>query len=729
MSVCRPFSALLVANRGEIACRIIATARKMGLRTIAVYSEADAGARHCRLADEAHAIGPAAAQRSYLDIRALLAVARATGAQALHPGYGFLAESPALAEACAAAGLVFVGPPASVMASLGDKAAAKERAAAKKVPLLPGYHGPEQDAALLAREAARIGYPLLIKAKAGGGGRGMRLVESPDAFADALAAARREAEAAFGSSEVLLESYLTAPRHVEVQILADSGGRVVHLFDRDCSLQRRHQKVVEEAPAPFLEPELQAAMAQAACRLIEGSEYLGAATVEFMVQGDDFYFLEINTRLQVEHPVTEMITGLDLVEWQLRIAMGETLPDAFDELRPDGHAVEARLYAEDPLQNFMPAAGTVLHAAFPATFPATFPAPTPDAKAALRSDSAVESGDRVSDFYDPMIAKVVAKGADRTSAFATLASGLAACQFVGPANNLAFLRALVALVAKADKPLNTAYLEKAAPEILARLRAEAEAPPSPLPLALLGLADLLHVRNADAVSDPAPPSPWESRDAWRQAGRPGRIFRDYSGAVDGCGRVLTLVFSPRGRGYDISLPDGRMVHGEGRLQADGTLQATLDGQNHDAAFFAFGNLRVLFLESLDPHPGNSGLRLYAPDWLGLRPAAGAATGRILAPLSGRIAAVKVKPGDWVEEGMTLMLLEAMKMEHAITAPGAGNVSAVTVAAGDQVQEGRELLQIGRDRQEISDSDTSPQPDDPRYQKPLVYVSRKRDGPG
>ncbi|MBN8491961.1 MAG: acetyl-CoA carboxylase biotin carboxylase subunit, partial [Burkholderiales bacterium] len=443
------FSKILIANRGEIACRVIKTARRLGIATVAVYSEADANARHVRLADEAVLIGPPSARLSYLVGDRIIAAAQATGAQAVHPGYGFLSENEDFAEACAAAGLVFIGPPASAIRAMGSKSAAKALMAKAGVPLTPGYHGDEQDPAFLQAQAMAIGYPVLIKASAGGGGKGMRRVDRAEDFAAALASCQREAKNAFGDEQVLVEKYVLKPRHIEIQVFGDTHGQCVYLFERDCSVQRRHQKVLEEAPAPGMTRERRAAMGQAAVEAAKAVGYVGAGTVEFIANPDgSFYFMEMNTRLQVEHPVTEMITGLDLVEWQLRVAAGEPLPLRQDQLAIDGHAIEARIYAEDPDKGFLPSTGTLLHLAPPAE------------SEHVRVDTGVEQGDAISPHYDPMIAKLIVWDRDRPKALARMRQALARYRIVGVANNVEFLARLVGVPSFAEADLDTALIER-----------------------------------------------------------------------------------------------------------------------------------------------------------------------------------------------------------------------------------------------------------------------------
>ncbi len=466
------FTKILVANRGEIACRIIRTARRMGIATVAVYSDADRGALHVALADEARPIGPAPARDSYLNIEAIIKAARASGAQAVHPGYGFLSENPNFAEACAHAGLVFIGPPAAAMRAMGSKAAAKSLMVGAGVPVVPGYHGEDQDPIHLAEEAKRIGFPVLIKASAGGGGRGMRIVGEPDDFAAALASARREAASAFGDDQVLLEKYLDQPRHIEVQVFADKHGNVVHIFDRDCSIQRRHQKVIEEAPAPGLDQERRRAMGEAAVAAARAINYVGAGTIEFIVpRGSprDFYFIEMNTRLQVEHAVTEAITGLDLVEWQLRVAAGQPLPLLQHDLSIDGHAIEARLYAEDPQRQFLPQTGT-LHRLY---------LPPPEI---ARVDTGVREGEVVTPFYDPMIAKIIVHGEDREAAIGRLQRALAETAVLGVNTNLGFLARVAAHPDFAEAAIDTGFIERHQAALLSE---EPAVPPEALAAAVI----------------------------------------------------------------------------------------------------------------------------------------------------------------------------------------------------------------------------------------------------
>ncbi len=658
------FAKLLIANRGEIACRIIRTARRLGIATVAVYSEADAGARHVELADEAYPIGPAPARESYLRIDRIIEAAGRARAAAIHPGYGFLSENADFAQACARAGIVFVGPPASAIRAMGSKAAAKALMEKAAVPLVPGYHGDEQDGDFLAKAAQRIGFPVLIKASAGGGGKGMRVVESAAKFAAALAGAKREAAASFGDDRVLIEKYLTRPRHIEMQVFADRRGNVIHLFERDCSIQRRHQKVIEEAPAPGMTAERRRAMGEAAVAAARAVGYVGAGTVEFIAEGGAFYFMEMNTRLQVEHPVTEMITGLDLVEWQLRIAAGEPLPLGQDEVTIRGHAIEARLYAENPARNFLPATGRLERLR------------SPPETATFRIDSGVREGDSVTMHYDPMIAKVIAWGEDRSAALNRLAHGLAQYRIAGPATNRDFLVRLLRHSAFAAGAIDTGYIE--------RHRADLIPPPAPAPalaLAAASLAVLLEDAAAAAsagfgVGDPH--SPWHRRDGWRLNGDTYRDLRWRDGETERSVRVHY-----RRDGYALEI-DGRHVTAQAQQEAAGDLALTLDGVRTRVAVVRQGGEVTVVAD-------DGTWRLHYIDPLAPRAAAAASGGRLTAPMPGKVAQVLIAAGGAVKRGQALMVLEAMKMEHTIAAPADGTVERVHFAPGDLVEEGVELI--------------------------------------
>ncbi len=658
------FRKILIANRGEIACRIIRTARRMGVRTVAVCSAADEAALHVAMADESVLIGPPPARESYLSIPRILHAARSAGAEAIHPGYGFLSENAEFAEACAAAGIVFIGPPAAAIRAMGSKAAAKALMEQAGVPVVPGYHGAAQDVALLRAEAARIGYPVLIKATAGGGGKGMRVVPDEAAFAEALALAQGEARAAFGDDRVLLERYLSRPRHIEVQVFADAHGNVVSLFERDCSIQRRHQKVVEEAPAPGMSAERRRAMGEAACAAARAVGYVGAGTVEFIAEGDAFYFMEMNTRLQVEHPVTEAITGLDLVAWQLQVATGETLPLPQDALRIDGHAIEMRVYAEDPSRDFAPSIGTLHHLR------------APQETAGVRVDSGVRQGDAISVHYDPMIAKLIVHAADRPAAVRRLAQALAEYEIAGVATNLPLLRAIAAHPAFAAGALDTGFIPRHAEMLLA--------PPPPPSRAVLAAAvqrRLLDLRQATAADAADPWSPWALATAWRLNGDGWQDFEVTAGEA-----TLRLRAHLRADGsFRLDLPDGAA---EVRASAatDGMLALRIDdagvrlravARGDDVAVFRDGVAHMLrFVDPLAPKQSED-----------------ARGGRVLAPMPGRVLEVMVTQGDRVERGAVLLVLEAMKVQMRLTAPAAGLVDAVRCRAGDLVEDGTELVSL------------------------------------
>jgi 3-methylcrotonyl-CoA carboxylase alpha subunit len=665
------FSKILIANRGEIACRVIRTARRMEIATVAVYSEADRNALHVELADEAWPIGPAAARDSYLNIEAILDAARNSGAEAVHPGYGFLSENAEFAEACEAAGIVFIGPPASAMRTMGSKAAAKDLMQGHGVPLVPGYHDADQNPARLLAEAERIGFPVLIKASAGGGGRGMRVVGSAAEFAAALAGAKREAEAAFGDGRVLLEKYLPQPRHIEVQICADRHGNTVHLFERDCSIQRRHQKVLEEAPAPGLDMAHRSALAKAAVAAARAVGYVGAGTVEFIAEGGDFYFIEMNTRLQVEHPVTEAVTGLDLVEWQFLVAAGEPLPLCQQDLALHGHAIEVRLYAEDPERGFLPQTGT-LHGL-------RFPPPE-----LARVDTGVRQGDTVTPFYDPMIAKIIAWGEDRAAAVGRLRRALAETAVLGVGTNLEFLARVAAHPEFMCEAVDTGFIE--------RHRAALMPPRRPAPDTVLAAAALFRLlaREDAARATPSlssdPFSPWARVDGWRLGGRGHQelIFRD--------GAEERLVCARHQAGSWLLQFGDRTILAEGGRRADAALSMLLEGVRKQIIVLDHGVETAVFLD------GES-WRLFEVDPLAERAGEDPTAGRLTAPMPGRVTQLMVEPGTSVRRGQPLIVIEAMKMEHTVTAPADGVVEAVRFAPGDLVEEGAELIALAPEHQE------------------------------
>ena len=658
------FDRLLIANRGEIACRILRTAGRLGLTCVAVYSDADAEALHVDLADEARRLGPAPASESYLRIDAVLEAARSSGAQAVHPGYGFLAENPDFAEACAAAGLIFVGPPAAAIRAMGSKAQAKAIMAEAGLPLVPGYHGDAQEPERLRAAAEAIGYPVLIKPSAGGGGKGMRRLDRAADFDEALAGARREAAAAFGDERMLIEKLLERPRHIEVQVFADSHGNAVHLFERDCSLQRRHQKVVEEAPAPGLSAARRAEIGAAALAAARAVGYVGAGTVEFLAEAEAFYFMEMNTRLQVEHPVTEMITGVDLVEWQLRVAAGEPLPRAQGELTPSGHAIEARLYAESPARGFLPATGRLAHLRWPETDRHT------------RVDSGVRQGDRVTRHYDPLLAKIIVWGGDRPDAVRRLRRALRQSEVAGVTSNLSFLTALAEHSAFAGGALDTGFIERQGAALVPAPEAASDQV-----LALASLAELLHRRGqarARALRSGDPHSPWQGTSGWRLN---GPAF-DRLVFLDGA-RIVAVTVHGLTDGYRLELPGGTL-RARGTLGADGALYAELDGRRL-AARVVREAAGLTLLCGAEPH------RLGLHDALAAARPAETAGGRLTAPMPGKIIEVKVTPGQTVSRGAPLIVLEAMKMEHSIAAPADGRVTGVRFAVGDLVEEGAELI--------------------------------------
>jgi 3-methylcrotonyl-CoA carboxylase alpha subunit len=655
------FKKILIANRGEIACRVAATARRLGIQTVAVHSDADASAMHVAVCDEAVAIGPAAAKESYLKLERIIEAALATGAEAIHPGYGFLSENEAFATACKNAGLVFIGPPASAIRAMGSKSAAKTLMEKAGVPLVPGYHGENQDAAFLQIEADKIGYPVLLKASAGGGGKGMRIVEASADFKAALASCQREAISSFGDDRVLLEKYLTRPRHIEIQVFADTQGDCVYLFERDCSVQRRHQKVLEEAPAPGMTPERRRAMGEAAVAAAKAVNYVGAGTVEFIANQDgSFYFMEMNTRLQVEHPVTEMVTGTDLVEWQLRVAYGEALPLQQSALTLHGHAIEARIYAENPEKGFLPSIGTLHYLRMPQ-------AHNFETGAAVRIDAGVRQGDAISPFYDPMIAKLIVWGENREQALSRMAQALAEFQVVGLATNIAFLSRLINSQPFASADLDTGLIERHHAALFPAPQA------APLPVLALAAAALLHTEQKAASIDP-----WTQTAGWRMNGQWQRTLQlsNESGTT-----ALVLVYQPDG----ILLRHAEQEAGLQIVRVEGAaLTLRLGGKavlgsviREQEIFHVFHGGQHWQLQWRDPiaHAGEAEVE----------------GGRLTAPMPGKIVALLVAQGAVVEQGAPLLIMEAMKMEHTINAPANGTVAELLYAVGDQVAEGAQLL--------------------------------------
>lgn len=654
------FSKVLIANRGEIACRVIATCRRLGIATVAVYSDADRNARHVRLADEAIHIGPAAARESYLRSDAILDAARRTGAQAIHPGYGFLSENADFADACVAAGITFIGPPASAIRAMGDKSAAKALMAKAGVPLTPGYHGDQQAPEFLRTQADGIGYPVLIKASAGGGGKGMRKVERSEDFVDALASCQREAASAFGNDHVLVEKYVERPRHIEIQVFGGGHGEAVYLFERDCSVQRRHQKVLEEAPAPGMSADRRAAMGKAAVDAARAVGYVGAGTVEFIAGPEgDFYFMEMNTRLQVEHPVTEFITGTDLVEWQLRVAAGQPLPKRQDELVIHGHALEARLYAEDADRGFLPSTGTLRRLRLP----------TPSAN--VRVDTGVEEGDSITPYYDPMIAKLIVWDVDRYAALRRMSQALADCQVVGVTTNAGFLRRLLHTDSFANAKLDTALIERE--QAALAMTGDGEQ-------ALWELAAIAAVASTPAAAADVrdPHSPWQAQDGWRLGAPAARVVPLQQGE-----RAHTLKVWATADGWRVQCDDAAPKQVVGH--ADGhTLSVQLDERRWRLQLQRDGDQLYLFGDD-----GQHRFTLHDP--VGESEQASADAGSLLAPMPGRIVATLVAAGTQVKRGTPLVVLEAMKMEHTLQAPADGTVKGYRAKAGDQVGDGAVLV--------------------------------------
>jgi len=658
------FKSLLIANRGEIAVRVIRTARRMGLKTIAVYSDADANAFHVAEADEAYRIGPPPAAESYLRADAILEAALRSGAGAIHPGYGFLSENAGFAEVCEKAGIVFVGPPPSAIRAMGLKDAAKALMEKAKVPVVPGYHGDNQDADFLAQQAEKIGYPVLIKAVAGGGGKGMRRVDDPAQFGKELASAMREAGAAFGDERVLVEKYVARPRHIEIQVFADSHGNAVSLHERDCSLQRRHQKVIEEAPAPGMPPEMRKAMGDAAVAAAKAIGYRGAGTVEFIADATDglkpdgFWFMEMNTRLQVEHPVTEAITGLDLVEWQLRVAAGEHLPLKQKDIPLTGHAVEVRLYAEDPAKKFFPSTGRLARLRAPENMPH------------VRMDMGVREGDEVTMFYDPMIGKIIAHGQTRRIALRTLKNFLTGMEVAGPKTNLGFLIETLGHDAFIEGDIDTGFIDRHLDALLP------PAEPSPRILALAAAAYLMARKRAAA----AVTSPWGATDSWVLGGRRAETLNFLLG-----GAPLSLKLEPQDDACRLILVnDGASIVADAALTADRELTATVDGARHAAAWVSGPHGFILI------HQGIA-YDFVRVDPLDVDVAADADTGALKAPMPGKIVQVLAEAGATIKRGAALVVMEAMKMEQTLLAAADGKVASVNVAVGDQVEAGAVLV--------------------------------------
>jgi 3-methylcrotonyl-CoA carboxylase alpha subunit len=669
------FNKILIANRGEIACRVMATARKMGVKTVAVYSDADAASRHVAAADEAIRLGPAPARDSYLRADLISAAARATNAEAVHPGYGFLSENASFAQMLGEQGIAFIGPPPSAIQAMGSKSEAKRLMADAGVPLTPGYHGERQEPAFLRTQADAIGYPVLIKASAGGGGKGMRVVEASGDFEAALASCQRESAASFGDERVLIEKYVERPRHIEIQVFADTLGNAVYLFERDCSVQRRHQKIIEEAPAPGMTDERRRAMGNAAVAAARAVGYVGAGTVEFIVDpAGKFYFMEMNTRLQVEHPVTEMITGHDLVEWQLRVAAGEPLPLAGPDMQRSlairGHSIEARIYAENPDSGFLPSTGRLLHFAQPSAV--EFGGQDSAPPAAVRIDAGVREGDNVSPHYDPMIAKLIVWGEDRTHALARMHAALADVHIVGVANNVDFLSRLVENPAFAGAELDTGLIERERSRLFPDGDRIEQVTHETLALACARvLADEARESSAD---------PWGSAHGWR-LNTPYRRTLTMKSAdgvhdVDIEYRREATIFCHAGFEAPLAISTAQGTALAIRL-ADRTLAADVVRAGDELHVFAAGRHRVLGL--VDVIAQSSG--------------GDAAAGKLTAPMPGKVIAVITAAGQRVVKGAALIVMEAMKMEHTIVAPADGQVAQVLYGVGDQVAEGAELVRF------------------------------------
>ncbi|MCB1560690.1 MAG: acetyl/propionyl/methylcrotonyl-CoA carboxylase subunit alpha [Xanthomonadales bacterium] len=650
---------VLIANRGEIACRVIRTCRRLGIRSIAVYSDADANALHVRLADEAHHIGASPPGESYLRGDAVLEAAKRSGAQAIHPGYGFLSENADFADAVEAAGLIFIGPSSASMRKMGSKAGAKDLMSRSGVPVVPGYTGEDQSNDTLQAEADRIGYPLMIKAAHGGGGKGMRIVRESGEFIANLESCQREAKNAFGRDRVLLERYIETPRHIEIQVFADAHGNAIHLNERECSAQRRYQKVLEESPSPFLDDERRAAMGRAAVEAARAIEYRNAGTVEFIVGADGgFYFMEINTRLQVEHPVTEMVTGLDLVEWQLRVAAGEALPLAQDAIPRNGHAIEVRLYAEDPEKGFLPGSGLLQRLRLP---------PTSDN---VRIDAGVEEGDSVTVFYDPMIAKLIVHAVDRPSALARLQQALQHSEVVGPASNIAFLERLIASPIVREARIHTGYLDQHLDEFISA----PEAPPRAALAAALALT-LAHEQSAAetiARQSSDPHSPFGHADGWRlghQRSRP--VWLDWRG------ERLQLNIRGDAAAFDFEHEDDWCAV-QCIASDSGHVVLDLDGQRQRIPARRSGEDLLVFVE-------NQRYRFHPAPVFAFEGEDSDAADRVVAPMPGRIVSLQVEVGASVSAEQPLLVMEAMKMELTLRAPRDGVIAALNASVGEFVE--------------------------------------------
>ncbi len=661
------FHKILIANRGEIACRVAATARRMGVRTVAVYSDADANAAHVQACDEAVHIGGNVPQDSYLKWQRILQAATQTGAQAIHPGYGFLSENADFANACLQAGMVFIGPSSASIQAMGLKAASKQLMEKAGVPLVPGYHGADQSPTLLANEAKAIGFPVLIKASAGGGGKGMRIVNRAENFDEALASCQREAKNSFSDDAVLIEKYVQRPRHIEIQVFGDSHGNIIHLHERDCSVQRRHQKVLEESPAPGLSAELRDRMGAAAVAAAQAVSYVGAGTVEFIVEqserGMDFFFMEMNTRLQVEHPVTEAVTGMDLVEWQLRIAAGEALPLTQAQVRVHGHAIEARICAETPDNDFLPATGRLQVLRIPSAKRFT--------QGDVRWDSGVREGDEISPYYDSMIAKLIVHGDTRGQALARLDQALSELHIVGVANNVGFLRQVVRSPSFTHAQLDTALIQREKDQLFHQ---------QPLPIALAVAAAVAHGFAAQAPRGQAWVDPWSHTDGWVMQGQSLRKF-DYV-----CGEETGVAWLTRYSHGPTQLQIGEQAHALVWQVHGEALQLQWGEQRLRAQVYVVKDQLHVFADV-----GSASVHFINP--LAHAAQGAAASGNLSAPMPGKLLSFAVKVGDRVKAGQALAVMEAMKMEHTVAAPSDGTVAELLYAPGDQVHEGAPLLRL------------------------------------
>jgi 3-methylcrotonyl-CoA carboxylase alpha subunit len=661
------FNKILIANRGEIACRIIRTAKKLGIKTVAIYSAADVESLHVKLAEEAYFVGPAPSCDSYLKAETIVDIALKCHAEAIHPGYGFLAENAEFAELCEQAGIVFIGPPPEAIFAMGSKSAAKSLLQKLGLPLIPGYHGDKQDLTTFLIEAKKIGYPILLKAAAGGGGKGMRIVADEHELSNALTSAQREAQASFGDNKILLEKYLSKPRHIEIQIFADQHGNFVYLFERDCSIQRRHQKVIEEAPAPHLTPELREKMGTCAIEVARAINYVGAGTIEFLLDDQQqFYFMEMNTRLQVEHAITEMITGLDLVEWQLRVAANQSLPLTQNAIRLQGHAIETRIYAEDPNNQFLPSTGQI-----------TF-LKTPIESRNLRLDSAVIQGDTISPYYDPMIAKLIVWDENRSSAIARLKNALTEFELIGVKNNINFLLQIISHPQFADGNINTNFINQYSDDLLLNEK--------PLPDRILAIATLYSLLKQQqiyqkiAINTSDPFSPWLVTDHWRMNVNLGQTFKFSFNQQE---IIVTAKYFKEI--YTIILPN-KTIQLTGKLHNNELIANFINEQQ--SKFTVIEKDSTLYLFGVEGH-----YKLAINNSLANYELQEEASGSLNAPMPGVVVALMTESGKMVKRGDRLITMEAMKMEHTIHAPTDGIIKEIYYKIGDMVDEGAELLTI------------------------------------